>query len=90
MVFGVYLFIFHFFNVYLFLRERQSVMGEGQRERETQNPKQTPGSELSAQSPARGSNPQSVRSRPEPKSDTQPTEPPRRPLVFGFETGGKQ
>ena len=31
-------------------------MGEGQRERETQNPKQAPGSELSAQSPTGGSN----------------------------------
>ena len=28
--------------------------GEGQRERETQNPKQAPGSELSAQSPDAG------------------------------------
>ena len=30
--------------------------GEGQRERETQNPKQAPGSELSAQRPTRGLN----------------------------------
>ena len=30
--------------------------GEGLRERETQNPKQAPGSELSAQSPAQGLN----------------------------------
>ena len=36
--------------------------GEGQRERETQNPKQAPGSKLSAQSPMRGLNPQTVRS----------------------------
>ena len=37
---------FFFFNVYLFLREReQSVVGEGQKERETENPEQTPGSE---------------------------------------------
>ena len=35
---------------------------EGQRERETQNPKQAPGSELSAQSLTRGSNPPTVRS----------------------------
>ena len=55
----VYLFIF---NVYLFLRARQSVPGEEQRERETQNPKQAPGSELPAQSPMRGSNPQTARS----------------------------
>ena len=32
-------------------------MGEGQRERETKNPKQAPGSELSAQNPMRGLNP---------------------------------
>ena len=43
-----------FFNVYLFLRERDRVAGKGQRERETQNPKQAPGSELSAQSPLWG------------------------------------
>ena len=34
--------------------------GEGQRESETQNPKQAPGSELSAQSPTRGLNPLAV------------------------------
>ena len=40
-------------------RERVSTqVGEGARERETQNPKQAPGSELSAQSPTRGSNSQ--------------------------------
>ena len=55
---------------------------EGQRERGTQNPKQAPGSELSAQSPTQGLNPRTARtakSRPVLKSDTQPTEPPRRP-----------
>ena len=46
---------FFFFNVYSFLRGR-AWAGEGQRERETQNPKQAPGSELSAQSLMRGSN----------------------------------
>ena len=35
---------------------------ERERERETQNLKQAPGSELSAQSPTWGSNPQTVRS----------------------------
>ena len=54
-------------------------MGEGQREKETQNPKQAPGSELSAQSPTRGSNSWAARSWPEPKSAAQPTAPPRRP-----------
>ena len=44
-------------------RERQSMRrGEGQRERKTQNPKQAPGSELSAQSLMQGSNPRAVRS----------------------------
>ena len=38
--------------------------GEGQRERETQNRKQAPGSEPSAQSPTRGSNSRSTRSWP--------------------------
>ena len=42
--------IYLFFNVY-FLRERGRAQEvEGQREEETQNPKQAPGSELSAQS----------------------------------------
>ena len=55
----------YFFNVYLFLRERGR---EGERERsskterETQNPKQGPGSELSAQRPMRGSNSWTARS----------------------------
>ena len=46
-----------FFNVYLFLRQRETEHERGRvRERETQNLKQAPGSELSAQSPTRGSN----------------------------------
>ena len=53
--------------------------GEGQKERETQNPNQAPGSELSAKNPMRGSNSREVRSGPEPKLDAQPTEPPRSP-----------
>ena len=52
------------FNVDLFLRETKTecewVRGQG--ERETQNPKQAPGSELSAQSPTRGLNSRAVRS----------------------------
>ena len=44
-----------FLHVYLFLRERRTVrVAEGQREKETQNPKQAPGFKLSAQSPTRG------------------------------------
>ena len=51
-----------FFSLqHLFTFERQS-MSRGGAERETQNPKQAPGSELSAQSPTRGSNSQTVRS----------------------------
>ena len=68
--------------IYFWERGRQSRVGEGQRERETQNLKQAPGSELSAQSPTRGSNSRTMRSWPEPKSDAQPTEPPRRPKMF--------
>ena len=84
-----YCFLFFvFFNIYLFLRQRQS-MGRGgdQRERETQNLKQARGFELSAQSPTRGSNSQTARSWPEPKSDAQPTEPSRRPRSWVSRSG---
>ena len=55
-----------FFNVYLFLgqRETEHERGAGQRERETQNRKQAPGSEPSAQNLTRGSNSQTARSWP--------------------------
>ena len=63
-------------------------MGEGQRERETQNPKRAPGSELAAQSPMWGSNPRAARSLPEPKPGTQPrSPPPRAPLSQNFHYG---
>ena len=68
--------------MFIFERERErerEQAGEEQRERETQNLKQAPGSELSAQNPTWSSNSQAVRSLPEPKSDPQLTEPPRRP-----------
>ena len=66
-----------FFNFFkcLFLRERQSVSGGGaEREGDTES---EAGSrlELSAQSPTRGSNSRTARSRPEPKSDAQPRLP---------------
>ena len=52
------------FNVYLFLRETETetvqVVEGAERERETQDSKQAPGSELSAQSPTRGSNPRTA------------------------------
>ena len=52
-------------------RERQSTSrGGAERERETQNLKQAPGFELLAQSLMQGLNPRTVRSWPEPKSDT--------------------
>ena len=45
------------------LREREREQAEeGQRERETQNPKQALGPELSAQSPMPGSNSRALRS----------------------------
>ena len=60
--FLLYFFNF-FFNVYLFLRQRETEHERGRvRERETQNWKQAPGSELSAQSRMRGSNPRTARS----------------------------
>ena len=39
-----------FFCLFIFERERESMSGEGQRAREAHDPKQAPGSELSAQS----------------------------------------
>ena len=58
------LFVFFFFNVYSFLRERekQSMSGERAGKSKTQNPKQAPGSELSAHGPTRGLNSLTVRS----------------------------
>ena len=64
----------------LFLRDKETESEQVRgRERETQNPRQAPGSELSAQSLKWGSNSQATRSRPAPKSDAHPTEPPRCP-----------
>ena len=65
--------------IYFWDRERQSVSGEGQKERETQNLKQRPGSKLSAQSLTRDSNSQTMRSWPKPKLDGHPTEPSKHP-----------
>ena len=56
--------------MFIFERQRESTSrGGAQSEREKQNSKQAPGSELSAQSPTRGSNQQTERLWPEPKSD---------------------
>ena len=57
----IFLFIY-FFNLFLGQRETEHERGEGQRERETQNRKQAPGSEPSAQSLTRGSNSRTARS----------------------------
>ena len=59
---------------------------EGQRERETQTPKQAPGPELPAQSPVQGLNPRALRSRPKPKSDASPTEPPQKSFSLPVDT----
>ena len=84
------LFLFKIFLTFIYFWETErdtAQAGEEQREGETKNPKQTPGSELPAQSLTRGSNSRTVRSWPERKSATQATEPPRRPpflyLSFG-------
>ena len=55
---------FTIFLMFIFIeRERDRTRaGPGQRERETENLKQAPGSELSAQSPTRGSNSRTLRS----------------------------
>ena len=44
-------------------RETERERGKGHRERETQNPKRAPGSELSAQSPTWGLNSWTARSK---------------------------
>ena len=62
--------------------ETEHEWGRVERERETQNQKQAPGSELSAQSLMQGSNSKTMRSGPEPKLVAQPTEPPRHPCTF--------
>ena len=58
------IFFFKFFSTfYLFLEQRETEHEWGRgRERETQNRKQAPGSELSAQSPTWGLNSRTVRS----------------------------
>ena len=67
--------------IYFWVTERYKTWaGEEQGKRETQNLKQAPGSELSAQNPIWGSNPQTMGSWPEQMSDAQLTEPPRCPL----------
>ena len=78
-----------FFNFFLMVifqeeRERHRVWADegAERETETQNTKQAPGSGLLAPSPTWGSNWRTTRSWPEPKLDAYPTEPPRCPWSF--------
>ena len=58
---GLFFFFNFFLHFFLFERDRAQAR-EGQRERETQNSKQAPGSELSAQNPTWCLNPRTVRS----------------------------
>ena len=58
-----------FFFKFIYFWETEYKWGRS-RDRETQNPKQFPGSELSAPSPMQGSIPWIMRSWPEPKSQT--------------------
>ena len=84
---SVFLFFSFFFLMFTYFWETErdrSWAGQGRREREMQNLKQVPGSELSAQSPAWGLNLWTMRSWPEQKSDAQPTEPPRCSQCFHF------
>ena len=64
------LYIKKIFNVYFWDTHTHSTSREGQKKRETQNPKQAPSSELSAQNPMQVLNSQTARSWPELKSDT--------------------
>ena len=65
-----YSFFFFLMFIFIFVCERDRAwVGQGQRQKETQNLKQLPGSELSAQSLTQGSNSQTMRSWPESKSD---------------------
>ena len=69
------------------MRDRERAWAwEGQRQEATQNLKQAPGSKLSAQSRTLGLNSETTRSWPETKSDTIPTEPPRRSCASLFLT----
>ena len=67
-----------------FERERETARvqaGDGQREKETQNPKQAPGSEPPAQSPTWGL---CDHDQSQSQTKAQPTKPPRRPRANVF------
>ena len=69
----------YFLNVYLFEREGQRTHTSGGRAEREGDRESEAGSRLQAE-PNTGSNPQTMRSGPEPKSDAEGTEPPRCPL----------
>ena len=73
--------------MFLFIFERES-MSRGGAERGGDRGSEA-GCVLTAVSPMRGSNSQTTRSLPEPKSDTQPTEPPTHPTFGNFNIDGK-
>ena len=83
-------FSFNFVNVYFWEREREREraservpeQGRGREKRETQNLKQAPGSNLSAQNPMWGSNPQTGESWPEVMSVLNRVSHPGTPLLF--------
>ena len=68
--------IHYFFNVFIYFGE--STAGERQREGDRWS---KAGTVLTAASPMQGSDSQTMTSWPEPKSDAQLTEPPRRPYI---------
>ena len=75
-----------FLNIFilLFERQRQSTSrGGAERQGDTESEAGS-SSELLVQSPVQGLNAWTLRSWPEPNSDTQPTEPPRLPSPFSF------
>ena len=69
---------FFFFNVYLFLRQSVS-RGGAERKGNTESKAGSRLRAVSTEPPMQGSNSWTVRSWSKPKSDAQPTEPPRRP-----------
>ena len=75
-------FIPFFFNIYSFLGDRAWAGRDRERQREQENLKQAPGSELSSQSLIWGFNSWTVRSWPELKLDAQPTVLPRCPIII--------
>ena len=68
--------------MFIYFWERETEHEQGRSREKGRDTESEAGSKLSAQSPTRGSNPQTARSWAKPKSDAQPTEPPRRPQIW--------